>query len=133
MNDLDIPKVDLTGLNESIERTISSMTHNAPTSRMWADAQFLILKRYIQEFENALDYEHVVGIMMTNFGQSVLMQVTSVSYENPVLMVFKGFVNGREATLIQHINQLNFMLTTIERENESPKQKIGFVDTNGNT
>lgn len=41
-------------------------------------------------------------------------------------MVFKGFVNGREATLIQHINQLNFMLTSIEKEPDRPKRKIGF-------
>ena len=42
------------------------------------------------------------------------------------LTVFKGFVNGREATLIQHINQLNFMLTTIEKEPDRPKRQIGF-------
>ena len=64
--------------------------------------------------------------MMTNFGQSVLMQVVQVSYENPVLMIFKGFVSGREATLIQHINQLNFMLTSVEKEPDRPKRKIGF-------
>lgn len=64
--------------------------------------------------------------MMTNFGQSILMQVTQVSYEEPVLMVFKGLVNGREATLIQHINQLNFMLTSMDKEPDRPKRKIGF-------
>ncbi len=100
---------------------------DTPAQHMWADEQFEILKRYIQEFERSLDAEHEVGIMMTNFGQSVLMQVTQVSYENPVLMVFKGFVNGREATLIQHINQLNFMLTSVEKEPDRPKRQIGFT------
>ena len=100
---------------------------DTPIQHMWADAQFEILKRYIQEFEQALDAEHEVGIMMTNFGQSVLMQVTQVTYEDPVLMVFKGYVNGREATLIQHINQLNFMLTTVDKEPDRPKRQIGFV------
>ena len=100
---------------------------DTPIQHMWADEQFEILKRYIQDFERALDAEHEVGIMMTNFGQSVLMQVTQVTYEDPVLMVFKGYVNGREATLIQHINQLNFMLTTIEKEPDRPKRRIGFV------
>ena len=93
---------------------------------MWADEQFEILKRYIKAFEQSLDAEHEVGIMMTNFGQSIIMQVTMVTYEDPVLMVFKGFVNGREATLIQHINQLNFMLTTIDKEPDRPKRQIGF-------
>lgn len=102
---------------------------DTPIQHMWADEQFEILKRYIQDFEHSLDQEHEVGIMMTNFGQSVLMRVTQITYENPVLMVFKGFVNGREATLIQHINQLNFMLTTVEKEPDRPKRQIGFVTT----
>ena len=100
---------------------------DTPVAHMWADEQFEILKRYIQDFERSLDAEHEVGIMMTNFGQSVLMQVTQVTYEDPVLMVFKGYVNGREATLIQHINQLNFMLTTVEKEPDRPKRQIGFA------
>ena len=100
---------------------------DTPIQHMWADEQFEILKRYIQEFEQSLDAAHEVGIMMTNFGQSVLMHVTQVTYEDPVLMVFKGYVNGREATLIQHINQLSFMLTTVEKEPDRPKRQIGFV------
>ena len=94
---------------------------------MWADEQFEILKKYIQAFENSLDPEHEVGVMLTNFGQSILMQVTHITYEKSVLMIFKGFVNGREATLIQHINQLNFMLTSVEKEPDRPKRKIGFT------
>lgn len=97
-----------------------------PTQHMWADSQFEILKKYITAFEAGLDDEHEVGVMLTNFGQSILMSVTNITYEESVLMVFKGFVNGREATLIQHINQLNFLLTTVEKEPDRPKRKIGF-------
>ena len=94
---------------------------------MWSDTQFEIIKKYIEEFEDSLDNEHEVGLMLTNFGQSVLMQVSEIGYEKSVLMVFKGTVNGNPATLIQHINQLSFMLTTIPRqEPEKPKKKIGF-------
>ena len=104
---------------------------DTPMKHMWADEQFEILKRYIRQFERSLDAEHEVGLMMTNFGQSVLMQVTQITYEDPVLMVFKGYVNGREATLIQHVNQLNFMLTSVEKEPDRPKRHIGFI-TNQN-
>lgn len=116
--DISLPKINLP---EPPDFEIDT-----PIQHMWADEQFEILKRYIQEFEHSLDPNHEVGIMMTNFGQSVLMQVTQIAYENPVLMVFKGFVDGREATLIQHINQLNFMLTSIEKEPDRPKRQIGF-------
>lgn len=98
-----------------------------PTGYMWSDTQFEIIKRYVENFEASLDKEFEVGLMLTNFGQSILMQVTEIGYEKSVLMVFKGIVNGNPATLIQHINQINFMLTAIPRdEPEKPKARIGF-------
>ena len=45
----------------------------------------------------------------------------------PVLFVFKGFVEGNETTLIQHIYQLNFILKAVKKEEDRPKRKIGFV------
>lgn len=125
--DINLPIIDTAALSRGIE----AIRIDTPAQHMWADEQFEILKRYIQEFECSLDAEHEVGILMTNFGQSVLMQVTQITYEYPVLMVFKGFVDQREATLIQHINQLNFLLTTVEKEPDRPKIQIGFV-TNQN-
>lgn len=97
-----------------------------PTQYMWADTQFTIIKKYIQDFEASLDEEHEVGILLTNFGQSVLMEVHTITYEESVLLVFSGLVDGHKATLIQHINQLNFLLKTIEKNPESTKKKIGF-------
>ena len=123
MFDFDFPTIDTSAISKSIE----SIKIDTPAQHMWADEQFEILKRYIQEFEASLDAEHEVGIMMTNFGQSVLMQVAQITYEYPVLMIFKGYVNGRESTLIQHINQINFMLTTVKSEPEHPKKPIGFI------
>lgn len=106
---------------------INRAMDDVPTKYMWSDTQFEIIRDYVEEFEASLDPEHEVGVMLTNFGQSILMQVTNIAYEKSVLMVFKGFVNSREATLIQHINQLNFMLTSVEKEPDRPKRKIGFV------
>jgi len=108
----EIPKIDVPDM---------------PNWYMWSDTQFEI-KDYIQKFEATLDDEHEVGLMLTNFGQSILMQVTDVGYEKSVLMVFKGLVNGNPATLIQHISQLNFLLMSVPRqEPEKPKRKIGFA------
>ena len=122
MNDFNIPSIN----TSSLIRNFESIKIDTPAQHMWADEQFSILRKYIQEFEESLDSEHEVGIFMTNFGQSILMQVTQITYENPVLMVFKGFVNGKEATLLQHINQLNFLLTSVDKAPEKPKIKIGF-------
>ena len=61
------------------------------------------------------------------FGKTVTMQVTEISYEKSVLMIFKGYVDGRMSTLIQHISQLNFLLTSLLKDDSRPKQHIGFV------
>lgn len=97
-----------------------------PTQYMWSDTQFEIIKRYVQEYEASLDNEHEVGVYLTSFGQSLLMHVTSITYEKSVLIIFKGFVNGKESTLIQHIHQLNFLLTSVDKAPQKEKIKIGF-------
>lgn len=92
-----------------------------------SSSQFEILKDYIQEFESSLDSEHEVGMLVASFGTSVLLNVTYISYENPTLMVFKGIYQGSEATLIQHVNHLNFLLTSVKKDADRPKHKIGFA------
>lgn len=98
-----------------------------PISYSYSDTQFEVLKKYIKDFESTLDREHEVGVLLTNFGQSIIMQVTEISYEKSVLMIFKGYVNGKMSTLIQHVSQLNFLLTSVEKEPDRPKWTIGFV------
>ena len=98
-----------------------------PIAYSYSDTQFEILEKYIRDFERTLDSEHEVGLILTNFGQTITMQVTEIGYEKSVLMVFKGYVNGKMSTLIQHVSQLNFLLTAIEKEPEKPKTVIGFV------
>ena len=114
---MNLPQIQLPELPEIPE---------LPTQYMWSDTQFEIIKRYIQEYKSSLDSEHEVGLWLTSFGQAMLMQVTSITYEKSVLLVFTGYVNGKESTLIQHINQLNFLLTSIEKEPNREKRKIGF-------
>lgn len=126
MDCINPPAFDISAIKRSLAEQVHSIEVDTPVQHMWADELYEVLKRYIQAFEQSLDDEHVVGIMMTNFGQSVLLEVTEVQYEEPVLMVFKGFWDGCEATLLQHINQLNFMLTKIKKKPELPKRPIGF-------
>lgn len=127
--------MDFLNFNNSIlTQPIPTMVKSVdtPIQHMWADDQFKHLKRYIQKFEAELDSDHEVAIMLTNFGQSIIMQVEYITYETPVLMIFKGNVNGRPATLIQHVNQLNFMLTSVEKEVGKEKHPIGFHTSDSN-
>lgn len=108
------------------DKLLSEITPS-PLSLAYSDTQFEILLRYIKDFEQSLDAEHEVGVLLTNFGQSVTMSVEQISYEEPVLLIFKGYVNGKMSTLIQHISQLNFLLMPVEKEPNRPKRTIGFV------
>lgn len=98
-----------------------------PLVYSYSDTQFEILSKYIKDFEKTLDSEHEVGFILTNFGQSIIMQVTEISYEKSVLMIFKGYVDGKMSTLIQHVSQLNFLLTSMDKPADKPKTPIGFV------
>lgn len=98
-----------------------------PAAYSYSDTQFEILQKHIEEYQSALDEQHEVGLLLTNFGQSVLMQVCEISYEKSVLLVFKGYVNGKYSTLIQHVSQLNFLITSVKKESDKPKRKIGFI------
>lgn len=93
-----------------------------------ADYQYELILEQIKDFEDTLDDEHEVGIQLASFGQSILMNVTSIGYSNPYLIVFYGFVNGNRSTLIQHMNQLNFLLTAVQKaEPSEPPRRIGFA------
>lgn len=120
MLDLQLP--DISAISDAIVKVPPP-----PMAYSFSDTQFEIIKKYVLDFQRQLDNEHDIGVMLTNFGNTVVMEITEIGYEKSVLMVFRGFVNGRKATLIQHINQLNFMLTTVPKPKEKPHRTIGFT------
>lgn len=92
-----------------------------------ADWKYEKVVEQIKGFQDQLDEDHEVGLLLTAFGTSVLMQVTDIGYQNPDLLYFYGYVNGTKAQLIQHSSQLNFLLTSVEKEDKSkPARRIGF-------
>lgn len=123
MDNFDSIRSSIAHMSDSLQRLDYSPP---PIVYSYSDTQFEILKDYIQKLEASLDDEHEVGLMLTNFGQSVTMSVTSIGYEESVILVFRGYVNGVMSTLIQHVSQLNFLLTAVPRSPEHPKMPIGF-------
>lgn len=109
-----------------MDYNLSDVFENIPTRNMWVDEQYRLLKEFIQEYERSLDDRYAVGLRLTSFGESVLMQVSEISYAMPVLMIFKGWVDDKESILIQHINQLNFLITQMEIKHDEKKNPIGF-------
>lgn len=122
---MDLPYSQI--LKEISDQNYSFEVSPTPASLAYSDTQFEILKRYIQEFEASLDDEHEVALRLTNFGSSITMSVVDIGYEESVLLVFKGYINGQYSTLIQHVSQLNFLLTSVPKDPDRPKQRIGFA------
>ena len=97
-----------------------------------ADYTYEIIMEQIKNFENDLDDNHEVSLLLTSFGQSITLAVTNIGYFNPTTLIFYGFVKGQRATLIQHISQLNFLLLAVEKSDPAkPPRRIGFVPPNG--
>ncbi|MBR4026792.1 MAG: hypothetical protein IKJ01_04455 [Lachnospiraceae bacterium] len=85
----------------------------------------------IIEFEEALDDEHELALKLASFGSTTTMLVTDIGYQNPDMLYFYGYVNGKEAQLIQHTSQLNFLLTSVERQDKTkPARRLGFNVSN---
>lgn len=92
-----------------------------------ADWKYEKIIEQIHDFEEDLDDDHEIALKLASFGTSVTMIVTSIGYQNPDMLYFYGFVNGKDAQLIQHVSQLNFLITSVEREDKSkPARRIGF-------
>lgn len=97
-------------------------------SSLSASSAFEAVKKYVQSFDASLDSEHETGAKLTSFGQSVIMNVSCIRCEDPNVLVFEGLVDGKQATLVQHVSQLNFLLVSIPRKDSSkPKMPIGFA------
>ncbi len=94
-----------------------------------ASNQYKIIKKAVEAFESQLDSNSEIALRLCNFGQSILLNVDNIYYEDPHLMIFYGSVNGNPARLIQHISQLNFLLISIPKADpeKPPKRLAGFL------
>jgi hypothetical protein len=92
-----------------------------------ARALFEQLKSSIMQFENILDSEQEVGVRLVSFGQTLQFSVNRIGYMNPSLIWFDGVLpDGSTTKLIQHTSQISFLLIAMKRNNETPKNPIGF-------
>ncbi len=92
-----------------------------------ADWKYEKLVEQIKVFQNDLPDDDDVCVALASFGEMLLMEVESISYQNPDLLYFYGKIKGNAAQLIQHISQLNFVLMAVKKtEPERPARRIGF-------
>lgn len=76
------------------------------------------------EFEKSLDDAHKAELRLFVGGTPLPLNVEAVGYASSDVLVFHGSFKGQKATLIQHVSQLTFLLTTVPRETGTPKEKL---------
>lgn len=118
-------------VNASLNRALDLRPIEALNVRNYhlADYQYEIIRQAIIDFENSLDQDHEIAIKLAAFGQTILLNVTDLGYSNPSLIHFYGYIDASNsrAELIQHINQLNFLLLAVQKaEPGKPPRRIGF-------
>jgi hypothetical protein len=90
----------------------------------WAYERLIL---YIQNFEKQLDKNHQVAMGFTG-GDAGVIRIEGMGYFDPDLITFYGSNDGGAKTqLIQHVSQLNVMLTAmpVTQEQDAP-ERIGF-------
>ncbi len=86
------------------------------------------LEAQIRLFESELDADHDVGIRLVNFGSEITFHVADIGSVEPDLIIFSGKTQaGAPVRLLQHRNQIDFLLTTLERSDpDQPRRPVGF-------
>ncbi|MCT7953146.1 DUF6173 family protein [Ancylothrix sp. C2] len=94
----------------------------------YASKFYAHLVNLIMDFDSKLDNEHEVGLMLVNFGQTVVFSLEDMRYCDPSLISFIGHTQeGQPVELIQHVNQISILLMKLPRQYPAePKRPFGF-------
>lgn len=83
----------------------------------------------IVRYQSKLPEKDDVVMCIVQQNQSTIIHVDSIGYIGYNIIRFGGLDNsGKPLELLQHVSQLNFLLTVESKPNpEVPKRRIGFV------
>ena len=115
----DQPKPDAAALPAALK---DGAARKSPAQ--WAYERIIL---YIQNFEKQLDNEHEVGMGFVG-GDAGIMRIEGLGFYDPDIVTFYGTNPiGAKTQLIQHVSQLNVMLTASPKhiDQEEPN-RIGF-------
>lgn len=86
------------------------------------------LIKEINEFEKRLNEHEEVGAYLASFGKEFLLQIESVTFRNPYMIIFHGKkANSEEKlSLAQHVSQLSVLLCAIKIPSNEKARRIGF-------
>lgn len=130
--DFNIPTVPSASVQRALENAVNSRQIQVDASKIQlgstAECVAKLLYHQILDYQDNLPETDDVALKVVQFNQSTTIIVDDIGYIGYNLVCFYGKDNsGKPLELIQHIHQLNFLLTVCPKPvpNE-PKRKIGF-------
>lgn len=110
--------------NRQIEINASKIQVGSTVEKV---AEYLL--KEIGEYQKGLPDTEDVAMCIVQFNQSMTIMVRYIGYIGYNLVCFRGEdTSGKPLELIQHVQQLNFLLTVVPiLEPEAPKRQISFV------
>lgn len=111
-------------MNEILEQSQAGEHHRNPVIQI-EDS----IIRHVKDFESSLNDEQEVMILAASFGSSVTFYISSIEFNKPNLIIFHGLTEtGGSTRLIQHCNQLNFLLQAVPKHDpDEARTPIGFT------
>ena len=104
---------------------------NASKIQVYSTAEQTARNLYaeILRYQANLPEDEDVAMMLVQFNETTTILVKDIGYSGYNLVCFHGEdIEGKPMELIQHVQQLNFLLTVVPKPKpEAPKRKIGFV------
>jgi hypothetical protein len=99
------------------------------TEANWASRFREHLGGYVARFEASLDPDKAVGARLVNFGQTFVIYLEGIGFQNPSLIVFSGRTQeGDPVELIQHVSQISVLLVAIPRPDPNePRRFMGLL------
>jgi hypothetical protein len=95
--------------------------------RFDAEEIFRHLMHRVSEFEGSLEDDEELGLQLANFGVAATIHIRNIRFKNPNLIEFSGIdIDGNNTMLVQHISQLNFMLSALKPVAEEKPFRMGF-------
>lgn len=88
---------------------------NLDFSAPLAEWKYKKILEEIKDFQAGLDSDRETAACLVCLGTNIKMTVHELGYKNPDILYFYGLIDGKEAQLIQHVNQLNFLLMAVDK------------------
>ena len=93
-----------------------------------SDVMYEKIIQQIAVFEKSLKLDEEVGAYLTHFGKEIIIQIESVGYQKPYLIIFNGrdTIDSSRVQLIQHVSQVNLLFVAIKVQENREPIRIGF-------